>query len=895
MERLAASLADRYRIERELGAGGMATVYLAEDLKHKRKVAIKVLKPELAAVLGAERFVQEITTTAALSHPHILPLFDSGEAGGFLYYVMPYLQGETIREKLNRETQFGIEEAVSIATEVADALDYAHQNGVIHRDIKPENILLHNGRPMVMDFGIALAVSAAAGGRMTETGLSLGTPHYMSPEQATADKEITARSDVYSLASVLYEMLAGVPPHEGGSAQQTIMRIITETPKAVSDLRRSVPPNVAAALAKALEKLPADRFATAGEFRVALLDAGFANRAAGVGMAPAGGRVLAPTWALGSLVALLVLATSLAAWGWFRPRESPRVLRYELGLAGPEAPSLDFGVPVAAPDGSYVIWIGRSANGFGTQLWIKYRDAADAIPLAGSANAASFALSPDGAWVAFAFGGTIRKMPVGGGGSVSVVSSGVLAPSGLAWLDDGTIVYIGRVSDGSRIAELRAVSSDGGDAATVWTSDQGLIFAPSPLPGGRGVLVSSCSTNVTCDLWAVDLQADSAHVVVAGGQLGVVASIGQLLYTTGGSSPLLAAPFDPDRLKVTGNPIPVIDDLWDGQGYASFSLSRHGTMVVVQGRGRIGREFEMVWVDRTGREAPVDSAWTFRLTAIAGNYGWALSPDGSKVAIGLNTDAGDDIWIKNLRTGVLSRMTSDPGSDARPRWNADGATVMYISDRVESGAYQRRADGVGPETLLRAGVINEVVRSRDGQWLLTREGVASAAAGGRDITAIRAGDSVATPLVATPFDETAIALSPDGRWLAYASDEAGRSEIILRPFPEISAGKFQVSTRGGEAPLWSRDGRELFYLGGTGEMMSMRLSNDPSQPVGPTTALFKVRPELLGAQSTFYTPWDVAADGRFLMARMLPASTGPENRVFVVENFIEELRARVKP
>ncbi|MEQ1693516.1 MAG: serine/threonine-protein kinase, partial [Gemmatimonas sp.] len=226
VDRLTAALADRYRIERELGQGGMATVYLAEDLKHKRRVALKVLKPELAAVLGAERFVQEITTTAALQHPHILPLFDSGEADGFLYYVMPFIDGETLRAKLDRETQLGVDEAVHIATDVADALHYAHTRGVIHRDIKPENILLANGRPMVADFGIALAVSAAAGGRMTETGLSLGTPHYMSPEQATAEKEISARSDVYSLGSVLYEMLAGQPPHLGGSAQQIIMKII---------------------------------------------------------------------------------------------------------------------------------------------------------------------------------------------------------------------------------------------------------------------------------------------------------------------------------------------------------------------------------------------------------------------------------------------------------------------------------------------------------------------------------------------------------------------------------------------------------------------------------------------------------------------------------------------
>src|SRR6476469_718864 len=253
-ERLASSLADRYAIEGEIGQGGMATVYVAEDLRHKRKVALKVLKPELAAVLGAERFVQEITTTAALQHPHILPLFDSGTADGFLYYVMPYVQGETLRARLNRETQLGVEEAVRIACEVAGALDYAHRHGVIHRDIKPENILLHDGRPVVADFGIALAVSAAAGGRMTETGLSLGTPHYRSPEQATADKDLSARSDIYSLASVLDEMLAGQPPHLGGSAQQIIMKIIAEDAAPVTRERRSVPPHVAAALSKALEK-----------------------------------------------------------------------------------------------------------------------------------------------------------------------------------------------------------------------------------------------------------------------------------------------------------------------------------------------------------------------------------------------------------------------------------------------------------------------------------------------------------------------------------------------------------------------------------------------------------------------------------------------------------------
>ncbi len=248
--RLTTALANRYQIEHHLGEGGMANVYLAHDLKHDRKVALKVLKPELAAVIGAERFVQEIKTTANLQHPHILPLFDSGEADSFLYYVMPFIDGETVREKLNRETQFGIDEAVSITVAIADALDYAHRNSVIHRDIKPENILLHDGRPVVADFGIALALSAAAGGRMTETGMSLGTPHYMSPEQATAEKDLTSRADIYSLGSVLYEMLTGEPPHVGGSAQAIIMKIVTDEARPVTELRKSVPPHVDAATAK---------------------------------------------------------------------------------------------------------------------------------------------------------------------------------------------------------------------------------------------------------------------------------------------------------------------------------------------------------------------------------------------------------------------------------------------------------------------------------------------------------------------------------------------------------------------------------------------------------------------------------------------------------------------
>jgi len=263
VDRLNTALSGRYRIASELGEGGMATVYLADDLKHERKVALKVLKPELAAVVGAERFLAEIKTTANLQHPNILALHDSGEAEGFLYYIMPYIQGETLRDRLEREKQLPVDEAVRIASEVAEALQVAHEEGVIHRDIKPANILLSKGRPLVADFGIALAVTTAGAGRLTETGLSMGTPFYMSPEQASADREPSAASDVYSLGCVLYEMLVGDPPHTASSAQAVLAKILTGDVPAPGEARATIPAHVDAAIRKSLEKLPADRFTAA--------------------------------------------------------------------------------------------------------------------------------------------------------------------------------------------------------------------------------------------------------------------------------------------------------------------------------------------------------------------------------------------------------------------------------------------------------------------------------------------------------------------------------------------------------------------------------------------------------------------------------------------------------
>ena len=327
--RLNTALEGRYAIERELGEGGMATVYLADDLKHGRKVALKVLKPELAAVLGAERFLAEIKTTANLQHPHILPLFDSGEAESFLYYVMPHVEGESLRERLDRDQQLPVDEAVRIATNMAEALDYSHRQGVIHRDIKPDNVLIHDGQPVITDFGIALAVGGAGGGRLTETGLSLGTPHYMSPEQAAGGQHLGPATDIYALGCVLYEMLVGEPPFTGSTPQAILGKIIAGERVSAAGERETVPTHVDAAIAKALAKLPADRFTSAARFAEALGDPSFMTSeptpaAMSTFRTQGLGRVAWP--------AVAVVAIGLSLWGWMRPQPRQPVARMQISL-----------------------------------------------------------------------------------------------------------------------------------------------------------------------------------------------------------------------------------------------------------------------------------------------------------------------------------------------------------------------------------------------------------------------------------------------------------------------------------------------------------------------------------------------------------------------------------
>ena len=452
LARLTTALAASYAIEHELGRGGMATVYLAKDLRHERRVAIKVLHPELSAILGADRFLAEIKLTAALQHPHILPLFDSGSADGLLFYVMPFIDGETLRSRLEREKQLPVDDAIRLVQQVASALDAAHRKGVIHRDIKPENILLHDGQALVADFGIALAVQHAGGQRMTQTGLSLGTPQYMSPEQAMGEREITARSDVYALGAVTYEMLVGEAPFSGPSVQAIMARVITEQPRSIMAERRSVPPHVDAAVLRALEKIPADRFGTAAEFAAAIDGRGMATSYSGATAAsPSHSRFRrAAPWA----AAAVALAAGLSA-GRFLARPSAAGVAYTQQTFNETVITL----ARLAPDGKTIVFSAAPA-GQSPSLWIVRPDYAEPQPLAGAgthllgvSSQGELAVLTGAEIIEFkVYSGTLARMPLGGGAPRALVEHVHDAD----WATDGQDLAIVRTVGGKDRLEYPA-------------------------------------------------------------------------------------------------------------------------------------------------------------------------------------------------------------------------------------------------------------------------------------------------------------------------------------------------------------------------------------------------------------------------------------------------------
>jgi len=885
--RLASALADRYSIERELGAGGMATVYLAHDIKHDRDVAIKVLHPDLGAALGADRFLSEIRTTARLQHPHILPLLDSGDANGLLYYVMPLVTGETLRARLDRERQLPVPDAVLIAREVADALSYAHGHNVVHRDIKPENILLQDGHALVADFGIALAVQSAGGARMTQTGLSLGTPQYMSPEQAMGEKNIDARSDIYALGAVTYEMLVGEPPFTGPSVQAIVARLVTEEPRAISVQRKAVPPDVEDAVMHALEKLPADRFTTAAQFSEALAGRGptMSSRAsASVTAHAAGNSAWRRRFELASAIA--VLAIAFAGWSWIRGRNTgdrPVERRYvSLGDSAQVQNNQLVGPPIAlSPDGAILAFVGDTLG----RIWIKRRDVLDPTPIPGTAHAGDPVFSPDGQWIAYTSDGQLRKVRVDGGPNTTLADS-VGTGYGVAWLDDGTLIY----TNGGLLG-LRRVSENGG-AVSVALADSVLHgdapMLATPLPGSRGVLFEDCGSNcVTMSLHVLDLRTGKQKTLVEDAGMGWYLPDGQLLYLRrDGVADVV--PFDLSGLAMHGAAVPALQSVASDGNRVMFALSHSGRLIYAQANAS-GNKVTLRYANRSGATTTADPTWTGQFNS------FAISPDGRQAAVSVTSPgAGLDIWIKQLDNGPFTRLTFG-GHDRRPVWSPDGREVAFVRDHANgpgTDVYERAADGAGTDhrlTHLDRG-IQEVTWSHDGRWLLVRTD--NSQAGNGDIVAVSAtGDSTVIPIATSPFIELQPAMSPDDHWVAYVSNDAGHNEVYVRPFPTSDGSHWQISNGGGGSPAWSSDGKQLYFLDAGNRLIAAQISTVPTFHV---TALIPLFNAIRFNYISYHQAFDVMPDGRFAYLDQPGQSATDPVPLVEVDNWFADLRAKRK-
>ena len=882
--RLVAALADRYRLERELGAGGMATVYLAHDLRHEREVAIKVLHPELAAALGGERFLAEIKTTARLSHPHILPLLDSGASDGFLFYVMPHITGETLRARLERERQLPMEDALRIAREVADALGAAHALGIIHRDIKPENILLQGGHALVADFGIALAVQSAGGARMTQTGLSLGTPQYMSPEQAMGERSIDARADQYALGAVTYEMIGGEPPFTGPTVQAIIAKALSERPVPLHTLRETVPDDVEAAVLRALAKLPADRFASVQEF-ASLLRAtgGTSSRTAGGSTTTDAARnqqVSAErrrwqfaTAALGG-VALVAsgyaIRLAMAAGGGVGSAAVVR-MQFDLPADSRIATNLIGNTIAVSPDGRMIAYTSNAVNGF--RLYLRHVDELTPRQLGdGNVSARTLTFSPDGKWLAFTEGNVLRKVAVDGGVPITLGTTGGAVPYGLTWSTTDTL-RIGSYTG------LYQVPASGGTPTLVPRADSvtarsGLRW-PMLLPGERSILVvRGNSSSAPGQLSRFDLRTGriTHYQLQVSTPVGVIA--GQLIYVASGGA-LMAVPIDVESGEPRGESR-LLDDglLVDPTAGAKISLSASGTLAYVKGRALMQ---PVLVTPGTGAIEPL-------LDDLRNYTAPRYSPDGGRVAFGVTEPTSTDIWIHDVKRRTLTRLTTD-GTNVRPEWTPDGKEVVFIAEREgDYGIWHQAADGGSPAKLLYKPPVEpfEALVSPDHQWLVYRSAPGIVAP--RDIFAVPfAGDrSRITTLVEGPETESLPRLSPDGRWLAYQSNETGRFEIYVRPFPG-AGGRMPVSVAGGTEVIWGRDGRALYYRGPLGEVIKANVTTGASFSIGSRTTL-ATGDYLLDSSHPY---WDVAPDGRFLMLRR----SGEPAKAVVVHNWAAELMA----
>jgi serine/threonine-protein kinase len=819
LTRLTAALADRYRIERELGAGGMATVYLAEDLKHSRKVAIKVLRPELAAVIGAERFVREIRTIANLQHPHILGLIDSGEVEGTAYYVMPFVQGESLRDRLQREKQLPIAEAVRLASEVAAALDYAHRHGVIHRDIKPENVLLHDGSALVADFGIALAVSSAGSTRMTETGMSLGTPHYMSPEQAMGERDLDPRSDVYALGIMTYEMLTGEPPFNGPTAQAIIAKVMTSAAEPVTTLRATTPPAVAAAVHQAIQRLPADRFPSAAAFAAALTGSG-----PGATLSTVASTTSRPVARSRNRAMMMAAAVGLAALAFVAGRftthrsEGPAVYDATLPSGAPISFSAStitasYGVSLRnisiAHDGSFVVYAAR--QGDSTMLWYRSLRDATARPIGGTAGATSPRLSPDGNQVAFLRGDRAFVVSPSGGESRLILDG--QNTSSMEWTSDNELLISDH--DGGRLNRL----DPGGGVPVSVTVPRCNLWSWLPRPprlvcsfaSGTSLLVDpatgarSVIQNIGPDGKPVGSVQGSALRVIDGRYLVYISWDGNLV----------AAHYDPER-NLVGRPVSLLSGMRrEAVGEAQFDISANGALVLAPGRDATLGHMVRRYPGREPELLPIEPA----------NYQrFDLTRDGRWFASAVQGAEGTELRIYDLKNG--QRTTWIRSEFVRhPLWSSDGQELLFSLRDTPHWTVLLGAPSSGqrPDTV--ATMPYDPTSPDPVDWHDSHLAIAQDWSGGVTLRF----DPGARP---ARFDTVVTgsrfsSLSPNGKLLLY--QDSDRNRVIVTSFPTPGK-RYQLASDGIE-PLWLSPTEVLYRIGVS--WFVVRVSPETGEPAGP--------------------------------------------------------------
>jgi len=841
LARLIASLADRYRIEREIGQGGMATVYLAHDIKHDRPVAIKVLRPELAAVIGAERFLSEIKTTANLQHPHILPLFDSGVAtvtaadsltthdSRLLFYVMPYVEGESLRDRLVRDKQLSITDAVRIATEVAGALDYAHRRGIVHRDIKPENILLHDGRALVADFGIALAASKAGDSRMTQTGMSLGTPAYMSPEQAMGERDIGPRSDIYALGAMTYEMLTADPPFSGATVQSIVAKVMTEKPIPPTRIRDTVPPNVEHAVLTALQKLPADRFASAKEFADALVTTSPSSGSYAPTIATGATRPTRPTRPTRlthpvTLAAIALISTAAGVAGWaFRGARAPTgPTIYDAAL--PDSAAITFAATTStnafgsarrnlsiSPNGDFVVYTSR--HGDSTQFWYRSLKDASSHPIDGSEGGTGPRISPDGSRIAYTDGSRVVLIPIGGGKPRVLLDAQV--PGTPEWLSNTELFLQQRT--GNRLTWL---DPEGGVTRSVDVTRPCILA--HWIPKDRQVL---CSYNGTASIvdptskeeW--NLRAarpdGSPGALLAGNGFLIVDGAYVVYMSVDGV--LRAAPYDHKR-HLAGRSVALNGGVRsEALGDVQMDLSTNGTLVFAPGvnatAGRVVRFHP--------GQAPEPM-----LTEAAGFQRIDVSRDGRWLAAAVQTADGQELRLYDLRDGQRSTALSAE-LVRQPLWSPAGDRLLVATRDSTLSSILMITPGSGrrPDTVLAVqgpALTVDPIDYPDEHTVLVQDW-------GTNVT--RRFDPTVSPahfdtvLTAARFP----AIAPGGKHIIYQA--GGASGVMVTSYP-VAGRRWQVAADGVE-PLWLSP-TEILYRSGVVWYLT-RINPVTGEPLGPAT------------------------------------------------------------